>query len=98
MLICVPTPLTPNREPDLEPLLGAAGLSHVVQRGQLVILESTTYPGTTRKELVPLLERRGLKVGEGLNVALSPERLPWRRRHERHFGILTLRSANNDAP
>lgn len=47
-------------------------LSHVVQRGWLVILESTTYPGTTREALVPLLERCGLKVGEGLNVALPP--------------------------
>ena len=76
IFICVPTPLTPNREPDLAPLLGAArALSHVVQRGQLVVLESTTYPGTTREQLVPLLERRGLKVGEGLNVAFSPERV-----------------------
>ena len=76
VLICVPTPLTPNREPDLEPLLGAArALSHVVQHGQLVILESTTYPGTTREQLVPLLERHGLKVGDGLNVAFSPERV-----------------------
>ena len=76
VFICVPTPLTPNREPDLEPLLGAArALSHVVQRDQLVILESTTYPGTTREQLVPLLERRGLKVGDGLNVAFSPERV-----------------------
>jgi UDP-N-acetyl-D-glucosamine dehydrogenase len=76
VFICVPTPLTPNREPDLEPLLGAArALSHVVQRDQLVILESTTYPGTTREQLVPLLERHGLKVGDGLNVAFSPERV-----------------------
>ncbi len=76
VFICVPTPLTSNREPDLEPLLGAArALSHVVQRGQLVILESTTYPGTTREQLVPLLERHGLKVGDGLNVAFSPERV-----------------------
>ncbi len=49
VLICVPTPLTANREPDLSPLMGAARpLSHVLQRGQLVVLESTTYPGTTR--------------------------------------------------
>jgi UDP-N-acetyl-D-glucosamine dehydrogenase len=76
VLICVPTPLTPNREPDLEPLLGAGrALGHVVQRGQLVVLESTTYPGTTRERLLPLLERRGLKAGDGLNVAFSPERV-----------------------
>ena len=58
VIICVPTPLTRNREPDLGPLLTAAGsLAHVLQRDQLVVLESTTYPGTTREQLVPLLER-----------------------------------------
>ena len=46
-----------------------------MQRGQLVVLESTTYPGTTREQLVPLLEHRGLRVGDGLNVAFSPERV-----------------------
>jgi UDP-N-acetyl-D-glucosamine dehydrogenase len=76
VLICVPTPLTANREPDLTPLLAAGkALGNVVQRGQLVVLESTTYPGTTREELIPLLEHRGLRVGEGLNVAFSPERV-----------------------
>ncbi len=77
VLICVPTPLTANREPELGPL-NAAGeaLSHVLQRGQLVVLESTTYPGTTRDLLVPTLERgSGLSVGDGLNVAFSPERV-----------------------
>jgi UDP-N-acetyl-D-glucosamine dehydrogenase len=76
VLICVPTPLTPNREPDLTPLISAGeSLGNVVQHGQLVVLESTTYPGTTREELVPLLEHRGLRVGDGLNVAFSPERV-----------------------
>jgi UDP-N-acetyl-D-glucosamine dehydrogenase len=77
VLICVPTPLTANREPDLGPLLSSAdALARVVQRGQLVVLESTTFPGTTRELLVPLLEEgSGLKVGEGLNVAFSPERV-----------------------
>ncbi|MGI8715781.1 MAG: nucleotide sugar dehydrogenase [Solirubrobacteraceae bacterium] len=76
VLICVPTPLTSNREPDLRPLLGAAkALGAVVQRGQLIVLESTTYPGTTREQMLPLLEHRGLKVGDGLNVAFSPERV-----------------------
>src|ERR1700740_346806 len=65
VIICVPTPLTPNREPDLEPLISAGrALGQVVQRGQLVVLESTTYPGTTREQLLPLLERRGLKAGD----------------------------------
>jgi UDP-N-acetyl-D-glucosamine dehydrogenase len=76
VLICVPTPLTPNREPDLGPLIAAGkALGTVLQRGQLVVLESTTYPGTTREELIPLLEHRGLRVGNGLNVAFSPERV-----------------------
>jgi UDP-N-acetyl-D-glucosamine dehydrogenase len=77
VIICVPTPLTPNREPDLSALhASAASLAHIAQRGQLVVLESTTYPGTTRELLVPALERSGtLKVGENLNVAFSPERI-----------------------
>jgi UDP-N-acetyl-D-glucosamine dehydrogenase len=77
VIICVPTPLTGNREPDLGPLEAAAeSLSHVVQEGQLVVLESTTYPGTTREKLVPVLERgSGLRVGENLSVAFSPERV-----------------------
>ena len=77
VLICVPTPLTPNREPDLA-ALNAAGhaLGHVLQRGQLVVLESTTYPGTTRERLVPILEQESeLKVGDEVNVAFSPERV-----------------------
>src|SRR5450755_797837 len=76
VLICVPTPLTRNREPDLGPL-NAAGrsLTAVLQSGQLVVLESTTYPGTTRERLVPILEESGLRVGESLNVAFSPERV-----------------------
>jgi UDP-N-acetyl-D-glucosamine dehydrogenase len=77
VLICVPTPLTANREPDLGPLVDSGDqLGRVLRRGQLVVLESTTYPGTTRERLVPLLEQgSGLKVGDGLNVAFSPERV-----------------------
>jgi UDP-N-acetyl-D-glucosamine dehydrogenase len=77
VLICVPTPLTPNREPDLGALISAAtGLGQVLQRGQLVVLESTTYPGTTREQLVPLLEQESeLKMGSDVNVAFSPERV-----------------------
>jgi len=76
VLICVPTPLTVNREPDLGPLTAAArALAQVLQPGQLVVLESTTYPGTTRERLVPLLEESGLRLGEDLNVAFSPERV-----------------------
>jgi UDP-N-acetyl-D-glucosamine dehydrogenase len=76
VLICVPTPLTGNREPDLGPLDAAAqSLAQVVQPGQLIVLESTTYPGTTRERLVPLLEASGLRVGEDVSVAFSPERV-----------------------
>jgi UDP-N-acetyl-D-glucosamine dehydrogenase len=76
VLICVPTPLTTNREPDLGPLVSAAQtLAAVLQRGQLVVLESTTYPGTTREKLVPLLEESSLVAGTDFNVAFSPERV-----------------------
>src|SRR5690349_6782762 len=76
ILVCVPTPLTRNREPDLGPLLGAArALADVVKRGQLVVLESTTFPGTTRDHMVPLLEESGLRAGEDFALAFSPERV-----------------------
>jgi UDP-N-acetyl-D-glucosamine dehydrogenase len=77
ILICVPTPLTANREPDLSALITAAEtLGQVLQRGQLVVLESTTYPGTTREQLLPILEQQSdLRVGADVNVAFSPERV-----------------------
>ncbi len=76
VVIAVPTPLTPNREPDLGALVSAAGaLARVLREGQLVVLESTTYPGTTRERLVPMLEESGLKAGEDFFVAFSPERI-----------------------
>jgi UDP-N-acetyl-D-glucosamine dehydrogenase len=76
VLICVPTPLTAEREPDLGPLLdaGAAVATHL-RPGQLVVLESTTYPGTTRSQLLPLLARSGLTVGSDFHLAYSPERV-----------------------
>jgi UDP-N-acetyl-D-glucosamine dehydrogenase len=75
-IIAVPTPLSRNREPDLGPLVSAGrSLAEVLQRGQLVVLESTTYPGTTRERLVPLLEESGLAAGSDFNVAFSPERV-----------------------
>jgi UDP-N-acetyl-D-glucosamine dehydrogenase len=76
VLICVPTPLSPNREPDLGPLLSASrALAEIAQQGQLIVLESTTYPGTTREQVQPLLETWGLKVGRDINLAFSPERV-----------------------
>lgn len=74
--IAVPTPLTRNREPDLGHLTAAArSLAGVLRQGQLVVLESTTYPGTTREWLVPLLEESGLACGSDVSVAYSPERV-----------------------
>jgi len=76
VVIAVPTPLTRNREPDLGPLVSAGtSLAGVLQRGQLVVLESTTYPGTTRERLIPLLEESGLAAGKDFFVAYSPERI-----------------------
>ena len=76
VIICVPTPLSENREPDLGPLDAAAkALAQVLQPGQLIVLESTTYPGTTRERLMPLLESTGLRVGQDINLAFSPERV-----------------------
>ena len=76
ILVCVPTPLNHNREPDLGPLLGASrSLGSVIKEGQVVILESTTFPGTTREHMVPLLEESGLVAGKDFNLAFSPERV-----------------------
>ena len=76
VLVCVPTPLTANREPDLTPLIDSArGLGEVLQAGQLVVLESTTYPGTTRERVAPLLEESGLAAGRDFHLAFSPERV-----------------------
>jgi UDP-N-acetyl-D-glucosamine dehydrogenase len=76
VVICVPTPLTSTREPDLTHLTAAGGaLAGVLRAGQLVVLESTTYPGTTREQLLPVLERSGLEAGEDFHLAFSPERI-----------------------
>jgi UDP-N-acetyl-D-glucosamine dehydrogenase len=75
-IICVPTPLTSAREPDLSHLVDAArALSSVLQPEQLVVLESTTYPGTTRERLRPLLEESGMAAGRDFHLAFSPERI-----------------------
>jgi UDP-N-acetyl-D-glucosamine dehydrogenase len=76
VLICVPTPLTSSREPDLTYLIdSASSLARVLKKGQLVVLESTTYPGTTRERLQPVLEESGLAAGRDFNLAFSPERI-----------------------
>jgi len=76
ILMCLPTPLSPNREPDLTALLdGARGLARVVRPGQVLVVESTTYPGTTRERIAPLLEESGLAAGSDFHLAYSPERV-----------------------
>jgi UDP-N-acetyl-D-glucosamine dehydrogenase len=76
IIIAVPTPLTANREPELGPLVGASqAVADALQAGQLVVLESTTYPGTTRERVLPILEETGLKAGRDFHLAFSPERV-----------------------
>jgi UDP-N-acetyl-D-glucosamine dehydrogenase len=76
ILVAVPTPLTPNKEPDLSYILSVADrIRGILRPGQLVVLESTTYPGTTDDVLRPILETSGLRVGEELFLAYSPERV-----------------------
>jgi UDP-N-acetyl-D-glucosamine dehydrogenase len=75
VVICVPTPLTPAREPDMSFIIATGdSLAPHVRPGQLYVLESTTYPGTTDEVLRPLLERGGLKAGVDFHLAFSPER------------------------
>jgi UDP-N-acetyl-D-glucosamine dehydrogenase len=76
VLICLPTPLTEHREPDLSAVLGAAeSMAQRLRAGHLIVLESTTYPGTTREEVAPVLERSGLRAGRDFHLAFSPERV-----------------------
>lgn len=75
ILICVPTPLSPNREPDLSYVVNTAkDIAEKLRPGQLVVLESTSYPGTTEELLLPLLGQRGLQVGRDFFLGYSPER------------------------
>jgi UDP-N-acetyl-D-glucosamine dehydrogenase len=76
VMICVPTPLANQREPDLSYIVDAGqSLARVLREGQLVVLESTTYPGTTRDRLRPILEESGLAAGSDFALAFSPERI-----------------------
>ncbi|MDR1520634.1 MAG: nucleotide sugar dehydrogenase [Planctomycetota bacterium] len=75
ILVCVPTPLTRQREPDLGHVAAAAEtLAGIIRPGQLISLESTTYPGTSREEFLPRLEKGGLRGGIDFGLAYSPER------------------------
>ena len=76
VIIAVPTPLTRNREPDLSIVFAAAAkLAERLRQGHLIVLESTTYPGTTREEVLPILAGSGLEVGKDFFLAFSPERV-----------------------
>jgi UDP-N-acetyl-D-glucosamine dehydrogenase len=76
ILVALPTPLSAQREPDLSILLAAtAQIAPRLRKGHLVVIESTTYPGTTRERVKPLLEESGLKAGHDFHLAFSPERV-----------------------
>jgi UDP-N-acetyl-D-glucosamine dehydrogenase len=76
IVICVPTPLGKSKEPDISFIVAAAdGVAHVLRPGTLVVLESTTYPGTTDEVLLPRMNRGGLRVGEEFFLGFSPERI-----------------------
>jgi UDP-N-acetyl-D-glucosamine dehydrogenase len=76
IIICVPTPLTPYHTPDLSFLIDTCNrLSPLLRRGQLIVLESSTFPGTTKEVVQPILERSKLAVGNDIYIAYSPERI-----------------------
>ena len=75
-ILCVPTPLTKHKEPDISYIITATGeIAKRLHKGMLLVLESTTYPGTTEEVILPLLEETGFKVGEDFFLAFSPERV-----------------------
>jgi UDP-N-acetyl-D-glucosamine dehydrogenase len=76
VVICVPTPLRKSRDPDISYIVNAAeALAKHLHRHQVIVLESTTYPGTTREVILPMLEGTGLKVGKDFFLGFSPERI-----------------------
>lgn len=88
ILVCVPTPLNRNREPEMKYVFDTArAISKTLRKGQLVVLESTTYPGTTDHDMRLILETSGLKAGEDFYLAFSPERED---PNNRDFGLKTV--------
>jgi len=88
IIICVPTPLSKNREPDMRYVFNTARtIAQYLRKDQLVVLESTTYPGTTDQDVRAILEKGGLKAGTDFNLAFSPERED---PNNRDFGLSTI--------
>jgi UDP-N-acetyl-D-glucosamine dehydrogenase len=76
IIICVPTPLNKTKDPDVSYIIGAAReIKKYLKKNQIIVLESTTYPGFTREALLPILEETGLKAGSDFHLAFSPERI-----------------------
>lgn len=76
IIICVPTPLRKTKDPDMSFIVSASeAIAKNLRRGQVIVLESTTYPGTTEEVILPMLEATGLKVGKDFNLGFSPERI-----------------------
>jgi UDP-N-acetyl-D-glucosamine dehydrogenase len=88
VIVCVPTPLNPTRDPDISFIERAAeNIARALRTGQLVILESTTYPGTTEEILQPHLEATGMRVGEDMFLAFSPERVDPGQTSSKGYGV-----------
>lgn len=85
VIICVPTPLNGDKSPNLDYVVSAAeSIQKRIQKGQLIVLESSTFPGTTREIVQPILEKSGLQAGKDFHLAYSPERVD---PGNQHFGI-----------
>ncbi|MCL5269473.1 MAG: nucleotide sugar dehydrogenase, partial [bacterium] len=98
LLICVPTPLTRHRDPDISYITATGeSIAPHLKAGCLVVLESTTYPGTTAEDLIPILEKSGLKAGHDLFVAFSPEREDPGREGHSAVAIPKVVGADDDA-
>ena len=76
IIVCVPTPLRKSKEPDVSYIVAAVDkIAQNLKKGQLIVLESTTYPGTTKELVMPMLEKKGFKCGKDFYLAFSPERV-----------------------
>lgn len=85
IIVCVPTPLGKYKEPDISHIANATKqINKFLRKGQLIVFESTTYPGTTREYILPILKETGLKVGKDFFLAYSPERID---PGNKHYGI-----------